>query len=71
MRTKKDFDHQNEYNKSKYDRYSLMLDKGDKEILQQIADKQGVKLNTFIKQAIKHYIKHLENQEATKGKDEE
>ena len=60
MRTKKDFDKQNEYNKAKYDRYSLMLPKGQKAIIQEYADKQGIKLNTLINNAITQYIQSLE-----------
>lgn len=59
MRTKKDFDHQNEYNKEQYDRFSLMLPKGKKAELQAYAKAKGFNsLNAFINEAIRVYIEN-------------
>ena len=59
MRTKKDFDHQNEYNKIKYDRVTIMLPKGKKEELMTIAKDRGLSLNAFINDAIDYYMEFL------------
>lgn len=52
MRTKKDFEKQNEYNKEKYDRVTIMLSKGMKAELQAIAKARGQSLNAYINEAI-------------------
>lgn len=59
-RTKETFAKQNEYNRGKYDRFSLMLPKGEKEKLQAIADKHGVSLNKLIYTATMLYVNKLE-----------
>ena len=56
MRTKKDFDHQNDYNKEKYDRTTLMLPKGSKDEWKAEAQKRGLSLNAFVIEAVKNYI---------------
>lgn len=56
MRTKKDFDRQNEYNKEQYDRISLMLPKGMKPLLQGIAKREKTSVNDIIKRSIQNYI---------------
>lgn len=56
MRTKKNFDKQNEYNREHYDRFSLMLPKEAKAELQAIAKAKGLSLNALINEAIKTYI---------------
>ena len=61
MKTKKDFEHQNEYNKNKYDRIGVMLPKGTKEKLQTIAKEKGISLNELIKKAINHYIEPVQD----------
>ena len=53
MRTKKDFDHQNEYNKQTYDRIGLMIPKGQKELWQTIAKGRSMSLNAFIIDCVK------------------
>lgn len=63
MRTKKDFDHQNEYNKQKYDQYTLMLPKGQKQKLNQIAEKNNTSLRAIINKAIEEYINKLDNED--------
>lgn len=40
------------YNKDKYDRFSLMLPKGKKEVIQNEAKKNGESVNAFINRAI-------------------
>ena len=52
MRTKKQFDLQNEYNREKYDRIGLMLPKGEKERLQTVAKECGKSLNALIYECI-------------------
>lgn len=42
----------NEFNKQAYDRISLMLKKGKKEIIQQKAKENGESVNAFINRAI-------------------
>ena len=44
--------YQNEFNKAKYDRVTVMLDKGGKDKLKAIADSLGISVNEYIKQAI-------------------
>lgn len=48
---KEDFNqiaYQNEYNRERYDRFSLMLPKGRKAELKAIADQKGMSLNELI-----------------------
>ena len=52
----------NNYNREKYDRYSLMLPKNAKSILQSHATERGESLNAWINRAIK---KQLEDEGAT------
>lgn len=56
MRTKKDYDRQNAYNKEQYDRIGLMLPKGMKPLLQGIAKREGTSLNDIIKRSIQNYV---------------
>lgn len=56
MRTKKDFEHQNEYNRQKYDRVGLMLPKGQGEEWKAEAKRRNMSLNAFIIEAVKKYI---------------
>lgn len=58
MRTKKDFDHQNEYNRQKYDHLNIMLPKGKKAELQELAERLGMSLNGMVKIALDEYIKN-------------
>ena len=53
MRTKKDFDKQNEYNRKKYDHINLMIPKGMKEEWQNMAIDKGQSLNAFIIECVK------------------
>lgn len=46
----------NRYNSKKYDRFSLMLPKGEKTQIQNHADNQGESINAFINRAIKETI---------------
>lgn len=52
MRTKKDFDKQNDYNKIKYDHINLMLPKGKKDIITEFAKMNDMSNNAFIQEAI-------------------
>lgn len=42
----------NKYNAKAYDRIALQVKKGEKEIIKQFADSQGMSLNGFINHAI-------------------
>ena len=42
----------NDFNKTKYDRISLMVEKGKKDIIKAKADEQGESVNAFINRAI-------------------
>ena len=55
-RNKQLFDKQNDYNRERYDRFSLMLPKGEKERLQEIAKESGLSLNAFVGEAIKNEV---------------
>jgi len=44
----------NRYNEKAYDRFSLMLDKGDKEKIKTYAESKGLSINSYIKQLIKN-----------------
>ena len=48
----KTISYNNDYNKGAYDRVSLMLKKGKKEIIQQVASANGESVNAFIIRAI-------------------
>lgn len=54
------YNRQNEYNREKYDRVSLMLPNGYKEEVKSIAKKEGKSLNAFILEAIQEKIKNIE-----------
>lgn len=51
-KTKKLIEYNNEFNKQAYDRVSLMLKKGKKEIVQKKARENGESVNAFINRAI-------------------
>lgn len=51
-KTEKLIRYNNEFNKQAYDRISLMLKKGKKEIIQQKAKENGESVNAFINRAI-------------------
>ncbi|MDD7770207.1 DUF1778 domain-containing protein [Suipraeoptans intestinalis] len=44
--------YQNEYNKKKYDKVSLMLPKGEKETVKKAAQLEGKSMNEFIVEAV-------------------
>ena len=53
--TGKKFDkvkYNNSFNKESYDRFSLMLPKGKKEIIQEYAKRNGESINAFVNRAI-------------------
>ena len=56
MRTKKDFEHQNEYNKQNYDRIGLMIPKGMGEIWKAEAKRRNMSLNAFVQEAVKQFL---------------
>ena len=49
---KRKISYNNEFNKNAYDRISLMLRKGKKELIQQRAQQNGESVNAFINRAI-------------------
>jgi uncharacterized protein (DUF1778 family) len=44
--------YQNEFNKQKYDRISVMFPKGEKEIIKAAADQAGKSVNAYILEAV-------------------
>ena len=55
-----DFDqikYQNNYNKEKYDRITIMAPKGKKDIIKAAATDLGISVNEFINRAIDAYMK--------------
>lgn len=50
--------YKNDFAREKYDRFSLMLNKGDKEKYTELAKAEEKSLNDFIKTAIKFYIEN-------------
>lgn len=57
MRSKKDFDKQNEYNRKKYDNITIMVQKGNKAIWKEEAVKRNLSVNAFVINAVEYYIK--------------
>lgn len=51
--------YQNSYNKEKYDRISLMLPKGEKDLIKTAAAAAGESVNEYINKAIKQRIDHI------------
>lgn len=49
--------YQNDYNREKYDRFSLMLPKGRKEELKALAAERGMSLNEFINTILTEALK--------------
>ena len=49
--------YQNEYNKQKYDRITIMTPKGKKDEIKAAAKAAGISVNEFINQAIDSYMK--------------
>ena len=62
MRTKKDFDKQNAYNREKYDHFNLMLPKGTKELWRARASAEGVSITEFVKKAVEYFIDYKDNE---------
>lgn len=60
--TEKKFDkikYNNSFNKDAYDRFSLMLPKGKKEIIQEYAKQNGESINAFVNRAIDEALEKL------------
>ena len=55
------YDRQNDYNRRKYDRVSVMLPAGYRETVRAKANEQGKSLNSFILEAIKEKMEILSN----------
>ena len=53
--------YQNEYNKKKYDRVTIMLPKGKHDELKQLAKNSGISVNKYILAAIELYKSGKEN----------
>lgn len=56
----KRYEKQNEYNKQKYDRVSLMLPAGERDKLRTIATERKQSLNAFILEAIEKHVNDIE-----------
>lgn len=63
MRTQKDFNHQNEYNRMKYDRIGIMLPKGKGAEWKAEAERRNISLNAFITNAVNSYIENCTTSE--------
>lgn len=59
----KTISYNNEFNKGAYDRISLMVKKGKKEIIQKKASENGESVNAFINRAIDMLLGDTEEQE--------
>jgi hypothetical protein len=53
------YDYNNDFNKNNYDRISLMLPKGSKAILKDVAASEGIKVNALIRRAIDRELERL------------
>ncbi len=67
MRTKEDFNKQNEYNRNQYDRIGLMLPKGIGDQWKTEAKRRNISLNAMVQQAVAYYIEHF-SEEGEKSK---
>lgn len=56
MNVKKQYARQNDFNRENYDKFSLMLPKGQKAVLQAEAKRRNMSLNALIQEAIRAYI---------------
>ena len=54
------YNKQNEYNREKYDRVSVMFPSGYRETVRDKAKAQGQSLNAFILEAVKEKMKNIE-----------
>jgi len=57
--------YKNNFNATKYDRFSLMLPKGKKETISQYATDTGESVNAFINRAIDEAIERVHRNEET------
>ena len=55
------YNKQNEYNRKKYDRVSVMLPAGYRDKVREIATKEGKSLNAYILEAVQEKTKKLSN----------
>ena len=55
------YNKQNEYNRKKYDRVSVMLPAGYRDKVREIATKEGKRLNAYILEAVQEKTKKLSN----------
>ena len=49
----------NEYNAKKYDRITIVVPKGNKEIIQKVAKKNGESVNSFVIRLIEQELKRV------------
>lgn len=56
---KNTYDYNNNFNKNNYDRISLMLPKGSKAVLKDVAANEGLKVNALIRRAIDRELDRL------------
>lgn len=56
MNTFNQIEYQNQYNKEKYDRITIMVPKGNKDVLQAYARKLNISLNAFMNQLIEDSV---------------
>lgn len=53
------YNYNNDFNKTNYDRISLMLPKGSRDVLKEVAENEGIKVNALIRRAIERELERL------------
>lgn len=71
MNTFNQIEYQNQYNKEKYDRITIMVPKGNKEVLQAYARKLNISLNAFMNKLIEESVTIERNDSESVTKAEE
>ena len=62
------YNYNNDFNKNNYDRLSLMLPKGSKTILKDVAASESIKVNALIRRAIDRELERLGAEPLPDGK---
>ena len=56
---KEAFKYINEYQKEKYDRITVLVDKGKKDLYKEAAEKEGLSLSAFVMKCVDEKIKRI------------
>lgn len=54
--------YQNEYNKQKYDRITMLVPKGEKEVIKEAAKKADISVNELMLRAVREWIEQQKKQ---------